>query len=242
MTDQENNSASENDLAISEHDQALKKYNNAVFGEGQCERSRAQNALEQAYKNRDFEIEMYWKRATYFFAFIAGSFTLYKFSLGTYMDTGAPELTLLSLITGLVFSIAFYLSSLGSKFWQENWESHIDFLEKFFQGNLYKSVLRNNNKIYNVIAAKPFSVSKINTALSLYIVLAWIYLLGNWAYINNKDINLIDDKCCIFIVLSILTLLILLLLRFLKSSFINKCESSEISSTQIMYHRGRKKP
>ncbi|HYJ44904.1 MAG: hypothetical protein ABWY66_02615 [Xanthobacteraceae bacterium] len=34
-------------------------------------------ALKQALENRKFEIELYWKRATYFWAFIAAAFAAY---------------------------------------------------------------------------------------------------------------------------------------------------------------------
>ena len=34
-------------------------------------------ALEQAYEVRKFEIELYWKRATYFWTFIGASFAAY---------------------------------------------------------------------------------------------------------------------------------------------------------------------
>lgn len=51
------------------------------------------------------------------------------------------------------------MSSYASKFWQENWENHIDLLEDYVTGPLHK--------IYS--AGESFSVSKINIAAG-YIV------------------------------------------------------------------------
>jgi hypothetical protein len=41
------------------------------------EQLKAKGALETAWKNRDFEIDKYWSRATYFWSFIAASFAAY---------------------------------------------------------------------------------------------------------------------------------------------------------------------
>src|SRR5262245_7326599 len=38
---------------------------------------KAERAFERAWVTRNFEIEMYWKRATYFWAFIASAFVGY---------------------------------------------------------------------------------------------------------------------------------------------------------------------
>ncbi|MFO4450988.1 hypothetical protein AAHC63_25730 [Klebsiella quasipneumoniae subsp. quasipneumoniae] len=39
--------------------------------------AKAERAFEKAWATRNFEIEMYWKRATYFWAFIASIFVGY---------------------------------------------------------------------------------------------------------------------------------------------------------------------
>ncbi len=39
-------------------------------------------ALERAWKNRDFEIDKYWSRATYFWTFIASAFVGYGKQFG----------------------------------------------------------------------------------------------------------------------------------------------------------------
>ena len=47
-------------------------------------------ALERAWKNRDFEIEHYWKRATYFWTFTAATFLGY-FTVLTKVDNKSSE-------------------------------------------------------------------------------------------------------------------------------------------------------
>jgi hypothetical protein len=70
----------------------------------------------------------------------------------------------------------------GSKYWQENWEKHVDWLEDDVMGPLYKRVLAYKyGKAGRLLPTKPypFSVSKINQLLSFAICLVWAFLYGN---------------------------------------------------------------
>ncbi|EHC1567852.1 hypothetical protein JT607_003061, partial [Escherichia coli] len=75
-------------------------------------------ALDKAHDIRKFEIDLYWKRATYFFAF----FTVITAAYG-YLFTHTEYITYTPFISiiGTVFSICFYYVNIGSKYWQENW-------------------------------------------------------------------------------------------------------------------------
>ena len=68
---------------------------------------------------------------------------------------------------GFVFCVAWVFVNRGSKFWQNNWERHVDFLEDEVHGPLYKVVMF--DKPGFIWGAYPFSVSKINLLIS-YIV------------------------------------------------------------------------
>jgi hypothetical protein len=127
--------------------------------------SKQKEALERAWKNRDFEIELYWKRATYFWGFIAAAFAGYfLIKSSEQKDLEFAEIFIICL--GLVFSVAWYLVNIGSKKWQENWERHIDMLEDEISGPIYKTVLD-----------KPsYSVSKINKRVSQFVISIWIFL------------------------------------------------------------------
>ena len=103
-------------------------------------------ALERAWQNRDFEIDKYWSRAAYFWAFIASAFAGYISTANSDNLKKFPELPFIIICLGLVFSVAWLLVNIGSKKWQENWEKHIDMLEDEVTGPLYKTVLNKTPK------------------------------------------------------------------------------------------------
>jgi len=98
-------------------------------------------ALEHALDIRKFEIELYWKRATYFWALIAVTFAGYFAVLGSEHIEDKKYLAYVIASVGFVFTWAWFLVNKGSKFWQENWENHVDMLEDEITGPLYKTVL-----------------------------------------------------------------------------------------------------
>ena len=138
--------------------------------------TRAGRALAYALDIRKFEIELYWKRATYFWAFIAAAFAGYALTYKTAADY-EPWLSLLFSALGLLFSVAWYLVNRGSKFWQNNWERHVDLLEDMTLGPLYK-VIATNSESNKFTAAGQYSVTKINQLLSLFTVLIWVILFA----------------------------------------------------------------
>lgn len=136
-----------------------------------------EKALLHALDIRKFEIDLYWKRATYFWAFIAAAFAGY-FALLTSQSPPPKETFVLLNALGLMFSLTWYFVNRGSKFWQNNWERHVDLLEDDNIGPLYKTAIDINTcKFWHLHKEFPFSVSKINQLLSLYIVFVWIFLM-----------------------------------------------------------------
>ena len=113
-----------------------------AFGLSELNRKNPEKALEFALDIRKFEIELYWKRATYFWAFIAISLAGFGSLLAAKEircdEKGEALLTASCL--GLVFSVAWYFVNRASKLWQENWEKHVDLLEDEVIGPLYKTV------------------------------------------------------------------------------------------------------
>ena len=95
--------------------------------------------MEASLDIRKFEIELYWKRAAYFWGLIALTFIGY-FSIYDDHKDGSILLFLLGCI-GVILSLAWHLVNLGSKYWQENWEAHVDRLEDEHNGPLYKTIL-----------------------------------------------------------------------------------------------------
>jgi hypothetical protein len=74
---------------------------------------------------------------------------------------------------GALTAFANFLSARGSKFWQQNWERHIDMLEDDIEGRLHKTVW---------LTMTPFSVSGINKMLSVFFVLFWVGITFYVAY------------------------------------------------------------
>lgn len=151
--------------------------------------TRASRALEYALDIRKFEISLYWTRATYFWAFIAASFAAYALTYKTATDH-EPWLSLVFSALGLVFSWAWYLVNRGSKFWQNNWERHVDLLEDMTLGPLYKVVAENPGNNFLTDAAQ-FSVTKVNQILSLFVATFWAVLfiksIGPVSFSRNPD-------------------------------------------------------
>ena len=111
-----------------------------------------EKAYDMAADIRKFEIELFWKRATFFWAFITAIYVAY-FQVLTQIhhnEHGYISLVVLSAL-GLFFCVSWLLSSKGSKHWQENWEEHLNILEDDVTGPLYKTYL----------AEKSYSLSKI---------------------------------------------------------------------------------
>jgi hypothetical protein len=129
---------------------------------------KLEKALERAWANRDFEIDKYWARATYFWAFIAAAFAGYLtiVSSDKLDEPFKSELAYILICMGTVFTASWFMVNLGSKKWQENWEKHIDMLENHITGPLYKTVL----------VKTGFSVSKVNTCTSVFIFIVWVAL------------------------------------------------------------------
>lgn len=146
------------------------------------DKDKRAKAWQCALDIRKFEIDLYWKRATYFWAFIATSFAGFL----AVQASGAEDKQVLSVVlscVGVVFSLAWVCVNWGSKYWQENWENHVYLLEDDVTGPLFKVVLDRPDpttlKEWKdwITAPKPYSVSRINQIISYYVSLLWVCLL-----------------------------------------------------------------
>lgn len=137
-----------------------------------------ENAYKKAWENRDFEIDKFWIRAAYFWGFIVLIFGGYITILTGEHNQKALDmrLDLFLLLLGILFSISWYLVILGSKTWQRNWEAHIDRLENFVSGPLYKTIFYSGNRFY--------SVSKLNEVMAIVVIIVWIGLFVQ--YLSEK--------------------------------------------------------
>ncbi|TYK34050.1 RipA family octameric membrane protein [Bacteroides pyogenes] len=148
------------------------------------EKEKRKLAFEKAHEIRKFEIGLYWKRATYFWAFIASAFVAYIAVISSKNEAFEDKDNYAFIITciGLIFSFSWYLVNRASKHWQTNWEKIIDDLEDEFTGDLMKRHIKNNNKWYELTLSYRFSVSRINQIISLFITVIWFIFLCSSGY------------------------------------------------------------
>lgn len=149
------------------------------------ENSSLDKVYERASDIRKFEIELYWKRTTFFWTMIGTIIAGYFLTYSKIEDDSIklPKIVFSLANLGLIFSVGWYFVNRGSKFWQINWEKHIDCLEDFVIGPLYKTTLKTDyyrGKLMNLTAPYPFSVSKINQVLNLVIIFFWLILLADF--------------------------------------------------------------
>jgi hypothetical protein len=140
----------------------------APVGASVSDDSPAKAALARAHELRKFEIENYWKRATYFWVFQLAAFTLLGLIWPQILDPKGPlQPTALMIPAGLgsITALVGLLTAKGSKFWQENWEAHVDALEGDVEGRL--------TQIIFVKRWSAFSVSRVNERLLLLLMTGW---------------------------------------------------------------------
>ncbi|GHT52144.1 hypothetical protein FACS1894106_0200 [Spirochaetia bacterium] len=169
------------------------------------DKNKLEKIYEQIWKIRNFEIDKYWTRVAYFWGFIVLIFGGY-ISVITSDDIDKIKnmhIDFLLLLLGFLFSLAWYLVSLGSKTWQLNWEAHIDWLEDIIAYPIYKTIYYKHNKFY--------SVSKINEVMAIIIMLVWAgliiqNLLTNYTFLKGK----IDWFATISLLLTLVFTIVLL--------------------------------
>jgi hypothetical protein len=139
----------------------------------------ANEALRYAHDIRKFEIDLYWKRSAYFqtvLGIILGALALTLktnetagVKSGWTIEVSVLQATILCL--GSVLAFAWYAATRGGKYWQRNWESHVDVLEDKVTGPLYKTVYahaeQGSSEFFKLLKEYPYSTSKINSFVAL---------------------------------------------------------------------------
>ena len=132
-------------------------------------------ALKEAIETRKLEVDLYWRRASYFWTLSTVAFTGF-FALQTSERAPATSLLIVSCV-GFLFSLAWLLASRGAKHWQANWEAQVEMLEDTVIGPLFKTNVNAAGSIWNPFVSYPFSVTKINQLLSLFLSIVWLVLI-----------------------------------------------------------------
>jgi hypothetical protein len=156
-------------------------YNRLIKGET---RKEIKYTYEKAWESKQFEIENYWKRANYFWLFQVAAFTAYFGFLNSKIYDKGTEVLYAVIAIGFLTGLAWVLTNIGSKQWQENWEMHVNKLEDFVTGPLYK--IGTNQWTY--------SVSKINLIVSIFITLIWVILAIKYLVAENIKISPLQNS------------------------------------------------
>lgn len=162
---------------------------------------------------RKLEIELYWKRATYFWTFLgailAAYLSLYALDTDKIDSVKMDKLLFLLNSMGLIFSFAWYFVNRGSKYWQVNWEKHMAMIEDKQIGPLFKTTIHKDyykERWWHLLKPFPFSVSKINHVLNLFFIVLWSMFLCDFLFSNyGKDGSIISWKSIYFISITFIT-------------------------------------
>lgn len=130
------------------------------------------NLYDKVLELRKFEIENFWKRTLFFW----GTITLIY---AGYFKADLKDYQIIIPFIGLLFNIIFSLSTRGSKYWQEHWETMAVIYENKLNFRLFRNDTQSLvNKKSKSIFTKPyrFSVSKLTMLLSDLSVLLWFIL------------------------------------------------------------------
>lgn len=175
------------------------------------DKTKAEKAFDKAWATRNFEIDLYWKRANYFWAFLipafAGLFALINSDNYKKPDNNSHIEVYLIICVGFIISCAWGFVNKGSKAWQRHWEIHVDLLEDAFTGPLYKTVYPN----------KTYSVSKINEIISWFFSIVWI--LFGWKYFLDQKITIFSFRNDIHWLVLVSTISVLLCLMAMTSGY-----------------------
>lgn len=130
---------------------------------------------EIALQTRNFEIELYWKRTTYYWAFIAADMAAYALVFSKIDDCSIASYVLMGVLScmGILFSFGWFLANRGSKYWQENWEAHMGRLVRKKYGPIFQTLLLPDSNRYWGIKSYPYSVSRINQYISIFVLIMW---------------------------------------------------------------------
>ena len=165
------------------HKQDIESYPIKHLKDDGFDLDNAEKALNNAIENRKLEIELYWKRASHFWVFIGlvwTAFGLILTQMGFFEQKPSLndfQLSILVVVSsvGTFLSYAWVLVNKGSKFWQENWEHQIHYLEDSVIGKSYKTIL--SEKKGNHLQQNSYSVTKINILIAWFNFTLWALIL-----------------------------------------------------------------
>lgn len=141
---------------------------------------KQKRALSVALTMRNFEHELYWKRAVFGWGLIAvafgGFFALKESEHGFATRYAVACFCFLA-------SIAWFFLNKGSMCWHDNWDAHVENLEDEYIGPLFKTVMNMNDPSpWRFGRPFNFSTRRINEILALTFAAVGLVLMARTAY------------------------------------------------------------
>lgn len=165
---------------------------------------KLREAYNKSHDIRKFEIELYWKRATYFWTLTAALITFLGLTVTAYLGksnivdpTKILSIGLAITTLGLLLTIITFFMSQAGKYWQTNWENHINNLEFLFSGNLHKTHIKNKKN-------GMFSISKLNESTQFIFIVFWTMSFNfiTLQFHESYFMTLISSLCIILVFFS----------------------------------------
>jgi hypothetical protein len=141
--------------------------------------------VKYLFEHERMELDLFWKRATYYWSIIATIFAGYFLILSK--GPGNAEIELLIEALGIVFSVSWYMVNSGSKFWNDHWVNKVKKIDEHSTFQLFNtpdSEKRDWSEIRYVFKPFPYSVTAINLVVSFYISVLWVILFLKSYYEN----------------------------------------------------------
>lgn len=134
------------------------------------EKEILKEAYDKAHQIRQYEVGLYWQRNTYYWTMLSVLLVTFGFCFSHYIDE-KKNIWLYSSFAlstlGFMLSFLFLALCRTGSFWQKNWENHIEILEPFFSGNLYKTVFTQSGA--------RFSIGLLNELTICIIIICWLF-------------------------------------------------------------------
>lgn len=191
-------------------------------------------AFKIALDTRKFEIDLYWRRANYFWLFIGAVFVGY---CSTLKDSSLEVENILITFLGYIFSVCWLCVNRGSKFWQENWEGNITRLSDKLGYPIFRMIACGKYNAWSIRGKYPYSVSKVNQFLNSVVMLFWAILVIYRTFLISNTDCLCHDQCLFWPLVSFISLVALFfIIHFFSKSFVCKAKDSLGSDTELFFN------
>jgi len=136
----------------------------------QTPRSIERARYDAAIRAREFEIDLFWRRALFFWGFLAAAFV----ALAATHDK-SPRLAVVVASFGAVCAWTWTLANRGSKYWYESWEKKVQTAERSITGALFAQIEAPGDA--GPLSGRRYSVSRLAIGFSYFTWIVWTVIL-----------------------------------------------------------------